>query len=36
MTGGMNQKKGAALGGDIGQAVSGIIDFLKEKKIIGT
>jgi electron transfer flavoprotein beta subunit len=36
MTGGMGQKKGAALGGDIGQIVSGIIEFLKEKKFIGS
>lgn len=36
MTGGMNQKKGPALGGDIVQTVSGIIDFLKEKKFIGS
>jgi len=36
MTGGMGQKKSGVVGGDPKQLVTGIIDFLKEKKVIGT
>ena len=35
MTGGMRKKKGGAIGGDPKEMASGIIDFLKEKGIIG-
>ena len=35
MTGGMGKKKGGAVGGDPKQIVSSIIDFLKEKNVIG-
>jgi electron transfer flavoprotein beta subunit len=34
MTGGMDKKKGGAVGGDPKQIVSSIIDFLKEKKVV--
>jgi electron transfer flavoprotein beta subunit len=35
MTGGVGSKKGGTMSGDPRQAVAGIIDFLKEKQIIG-
>ncbi len=35
MTGGMGKKKGAAVGGDPKQIASGIIDFLREKGVVG-
>ena len=34
MTGGMGNKKGGTVGGNPEQIVSGIIDFLKEKKVV--
>jgi electron transfer flavoprotein beta subunit len=36
MTGGMGKKKGDTVGGDPGKMASGIVDFLKEKQVIGS